>query len=269
MPVGGGIVLAAQDLVVTQPVAGTFKGFSATCTHQGCKVNEVAGGTINCPCHGSKFAVADGAPTAGPAKQAAAGEGGDGGGELPSSWPDVRRRLSTIHGRGNTRTMRDTSAAYVCGGAEEGRNDGDRFEQEPTALLVVAGAHLRGEPLHPSLLALGARFVRATRTAPEYRMVALPALDEEGGRPAVPPRPGLVRDPAGGEALEVEIYELPSPPSAGCCSPWRRRSRSAPWRWPTASAAPGFVCEGYAAGSVPDISAYGGWRGYLGGRHSA
>jgi Rieske Fe-S protein len=67
VPVGGGIVLAAQDLVVTQPVAGTFKGFSATCTHQGCKVKEVAGGTINCPCHGSKFAVADGAPTAGPA----------------------------------------------------------------------------------------------------------------------------------------------------------------------------------------------------------
>ena len=69
VPVGGGIVLAAQDLVVTQPVAGTFKGFSATCTHQGCKVNDVAGGTINCPCHGSKFAVADGAPTAGPASR--------------------------------------------------------------------------------------------------------------------------------------------------------------------------------------------------------
>ena len=67
---------------MTQPVAGTFKAFSATCTHQGCTVNEVAGGTINCPCHGSKFAVADGAPTAGPAKQAAAGEGGDGAGEL-------------------------------------------------------------------------------------------------------------------------------------------------------------------------------------------
>ena len=69
VPVGGGIVLAAQDLVVTQPVAGTFKGFSATCTHQGCKVNEVAGGTINCPCHDSKFAVANGAPTAGPASR--------------------------------------------------------------------------------------------------------------------------------------------------------------------------------------------------------
>jgi Rieske Fe-S protein len=69
VPVGGGVVLAAQDLVVTQPVAGTFKGFSATCTHQGCKVKEVVDGTINCPCHGSKFAVADGAPAAGPASR--------------------------------------------------------------------------------------------------------------------------------------------------------------------------------------------------------
>jgi Rieske Fe-S protein len=67
IPVGGGVVLAAQDVVVTQPEAGTFKAFSATCTHQGCKVNEVVGGTINCPCHGSKFAVADGSVAAGPA----------------------------------------------------------------------------------------------------------------------------------------------------------------------------------------------------------
>jgi nitrite reductase/ring-hydroxylating ferredoxin subunit len=67
IPVGGGKVFADRNLVVTQPVAGTFKAFSATCTHQGCLVNEVAGGTINCPCHGSKFAVADGAVTAGPA----------------------------------------------------------------------------------------------------------------------------------------------------------------------------------------------------------
>src|SRR4051794_18099694 len=69
VPVGGGVVLAAQSLVVTQPQAGTFKAFSATCTHQGCAVNEVKGGTINCPCHGSKFAIADGSPTAGPAKR--------------------------------------------------------------------------------------------------------------------------------------------------------------------------------------------------------
>jgi Rieske Fe-S protein len=67
VPVGGGVVLADQGIVLTQPVAGTFKGFSSTCTHQGCAVSQVIGGTINCPCHGSRFAVADGSVTAGPA----------------------------------------------------------------------------------------------------------------------------------------------------------------------------------------------------------
>ena len=68
VPVGGGTVFADKDVVVTQPTAGDFKAFSATCTHQGCKVKSVADGVIVCPCHGSKFAIADGAVTAGPAK---------------------------------------------------------------------------------------------------------------------------------------------------------------------------------------------------------
>jgi len=55
-------------VVVTQPTAGDFKAFSATCTHQGCKVKSVADGNIVCPCHGSKFAIADGSVTNGPAK---------------------------------------------------------------------------------------------------------------------------------------------------------------------------------------------------------
>ncbi|MFE9635688.1 Rieske (2Fe-2S) protein [Streptomyces sp. NPDC006463] len=67
VPVGGGTVLKEEKLVVTQPTAGSFRCFSAVCTHQGCLVNKVADGTIDCPCHGSKFAVADGAVTKGPA----------------------------------------------------------------------------------------------------------------------------------------------------------------------------------------------------------
>jgi Rieske Fe-S protein len=69
IPVSGGAVFADDDVVVTQPTAGEFKAFSATCTHQGCKVNAVTGGQIVCPCHGSKFAVADGSVTSGPAKK--------------------------------------------------------------------------------------------------------------------------------------------------------------------------------------------------------
>lgn len=75
VPVGGGLVLADRDIVITQPVAGTFAAFSATCTHQGCTVGDVAGGTINCPCHGSKFAVADGAVVKGPAARPLAAKG--------------------------------------------------------------------------------------------------------------------------------------------------------------------------------------------------
>jgi Rieske Fe-S protein len=69
IPVGGGMVFADKKVVVTQPASGTFKAFSSTCTHQGCTVNKVAGGTINCPCHGSKFAIADGSVVHGPAQR--------------------------------------------------------------------------------------------------------------------------------------------------------------------------------------------------------
>lgn len=69
IPVGGGTVFADQEIVVTQPTRGTFKAFSATCPHQGCSVDKVANGTINCPCHGSKFAIADGSVKQGPARK--------------------------------------------------------------------------------------------------------------------------------------------------------------------------------------------------------
>ncbi|MER6477717.1 Rieske (2Fe-2S) protein [Streptomyces filamentosus] len=69
IPVGGGTVFADRKVVVTQPVKGEFKAFSAICTHQGCTVNKVADGTIDCPCHGSKYDIADGAVKAGPASR--------------------------------------------------------------------------------------------------------------------------------------------------------------------------------------------------------
>ncbi|MFH8747610.1 Rieske (2Fe-2S) protein [Streptomyces rimosus] len=69
IPEGGGKVFKDRKVVVTQPAAGEFKAFSAVCRHQGCLVNEVVGGTINCPCHGSKYAIDDGSVRHGPATQ--------------------------------------------------------------------------------------------------------------------------------------------------------------------------------------------------------
>jgi len=65
--VGGGVILPDQSIVITQPKAGTFEGFSSTCTHMGCTVSSISGGTINCPCHGSKYSITDGSVQAGPA----------------------------------------------------------------------------------------------------------------------------------------------------------------------------------------------------------
>lgn len=65
--VGGGAVFPDQKVVVTQPIAGDYHGFSAVCPHQGCLVASVAGGTINCTCHGSKFSIVDGSVESGPA----------------------------------------------------------------------------------------------------------------------------------------------------------------------------------------------------------
>ena len=69
VPVAGGAVLREHRVVVTQPVAGTFRAFSAVCTHQGCTVERVADGIIACPCHGSRFDVDDGAVVRGPADE--------------------------------------------------------------------------------------------------------------------------------------------------------------------------------------------------------
>jgi len=66
VPVGSGVIVG--EVVVTQPSAGVFKGLSAKCTHKGCTVDKVADGTIDCPCHGSKFNL-DGTVVNGPAQE--------------------------------------------------------------------------------------------------------------------------------------------------------------------------------------------------------
>lgn len=69
------MILAAKGYVVTQPSSGSFRGFSPICTHMGCTVGSVSGGTIKCPCHGSEYSIVDGSVVRGPAQKPLASKG--------------------------------------------------------------------------------------------------------------------------------------------------------------------------------------------------
>ncbi len=67
VPVEGGYIDKDAEVVITQPSKGSYRAFSAVCTHQGCLVSQVLDGRIRCPCHGSQFSIKTGAVEAGPA----------------------------------------------------------------------------------------------------------------------------------------------------------------------------------------------------------
>jgi allophanate hydrolase len=130
---------------------------------------------------------------------------------------------------------------------------------DPTVEMAVVGAHLRGQPLEHQLTGLGATFGRTSRTAPAYRLYALPDT--------TPPKPGLVRvEPGCGGAIEVETWRL-TPEAFGrfvaavpgplCIGTVELEDGSTP---------KGFLCEPLAVTGAADITAHGGWRAWLASR---
>jgi allophanate hydrolase len=129
--------------------------------------------------------------------------------------------------------------------------------------LAVVGAHLSGMALNHELTSLGARFLRAVRTAPDYRLFAL-----DGTKPA---RPGLLRIAKGeGTAIETEVWamsaeafgtfvsKIPAPLSIGTAT------------FEDKSIAKCFLVEAESIRGAQDISFLGGWRKYMDGeRRSA
>jgi len=128
------------------------------------------------------------------------------------------------------------------------------------ARVAVVGAHLRGLPLHHELTALSARLEAVTRTAPRYRLYALAET--------VPPKPGLVRDEAGGAAIELEIYAL------GTCELGQFLSGVAaplaigPVELEDGAMIPGFLATAGALDAALDITHHGGWRAYIESRRT-
>jgi allophanate hydrolase len=121
--------------------------------------------------------------------------------------------------------------------------------------IAVCGAHLQGLPLNHQLRDRGGYLLRATLSAPHYRLFALP-----GGPPH---RPGMIRVGGGGAAIEVEVWGVPAEHLgsfvAGIPAPLGiGKIELADGVWVS-----GFICEGYAAEKATDITHFGGWRAYL------
>ena len=121
--------------------------------------------------------------------------------------------------------------------------------------VVVCGAHLEGLPLNWQLTERGAKLVSKTQSADKYRLYAL-----AGGPPY---RPGMVRDEVNGQAIEVEVWRLPTAQFgsfvAGIPQPLGiGKVELADGRWCS-----GFICEQYALETAEDITELGGWRAYM------
>ena len=121
--------------------------------------------------------------------------------------------------------------------------------------VAVVGAHLSGLPLNHQLTERHGRLEKAARTSTRYRLYALPGT--------TPPKPGMVRDPGHGSAIEVEVWRLPVREYgsfvAGIPSPLgigQVELENGEW-------VQGFVCEGWAVQGAEEISQFGGWRAYL------
>jgi allophanate hydrolase len=133
-----------------------------------------------------------------------------------------------------------------------------RTQTKPTKSVVVAvvGAHLFGQPLNGQLVERNAKLVETTRTAAGYRLYALADTS--------PPKPGLVFDGAGPGGIEVELWDMdedgfgsfvalvPAPLGIGTVTLADGRTVK------------GFLCEAHATRAAEDITAFGGWRAWLG-----
>jgi allophanate hydrolase len=121
--------------------------------------------------------------------------------------------------------------------------------------VAVVGAHLSGEPLNGQLLALGARLLETTRTAPTYRLFDLPG--------AVPAKPGLVGGgPPAGAGIEVELWELATEAFGRLVASVPPPLAIGTIELADGRAVKGYICEADAVAGAREITSHGGWRAY-------
>jgi allophanate hydrolase len=123
--------------------------------------------------------------------------------------------------------------------------------------LLVCGAHLEGLALHWQLASRGAVLRERTRTAPSYRMYAMPASGP------IPPRPALIRDEVEGAAIVVEVWELEPAAFGDFVSKIPGPLGIGKVVLESGEEVPGFIAEPRATEGAEEITHHGGWRAWL------
>jgi allophanate hydrolase len=123
--------------------------------------------------------------------------------------------------------------------------------------LLVCGAHMEGLALHWQLAERGAVLRGKSRTAPVYRLFAMPASG------AIPPRPALIHDERGGAAIEVEVWELEPAAFGDFVSKIPAPLGIGKVTLDDGGQVPGFIAEPRAIAGAEEITSFGGWRAWL------
>jgi allophanate hydrolase len=121
--------------------------------------------------------------------------------------------------------------------------------------LALAGAHMSGLPLNGQITERGGRMLRAARTAPGYRLLALP-----GGPPQ---RPALVPDPDGSASIEIELWDLPPERIGDLLALVPSPLAFGKLRIDDGSEVTGFVGAAGAEAGARDVTEHGSWRAWL------
>jgi allophanate hydrolase len=144
---------------------------------------------------------------------------------------------------------RHAGGAGAGGSGEPAQTSGERIA------VAVCGAHMEGLPLNAQLTDRGGTLLKRTRSAAAYKLYALP-----GGPPH---RPGMIRVATGGAPIEVEVWSVPAPAFGTFVQGIPAPLGIGKIELEDGTGVAGFICEGYAADGARDITAFGGWRGYL------
>jgi len=122
--------------------------------------------------------------------------------------------------------------------------------------IVVVGAHLSGMPLNPQLTTPGGHLLKKCRTAPDYRLFALPNT--------TPPKPGLIREPGfAGPGLEVEVWALPAAAFGHFVADIPAPLGVGKVSLDDGTSVSGFLCEAFAVKDAEEVTRFGGWRAFI------